>query len=79
MPLSKLLASAAVVAALLPATAQAAPPWSEPVVVPGTVDEVVGAFHVLFTRTGGGALAAFSLDSASNGVTLRSALGDGAP
>ena len=54
MFLPKLLASAAVVAAMIPvASANAAAPWSDPVAVPGSTGQG-GAPQVLFTRTRGG-------------------------
>ena len=54
---TKLLASAAVVAAMIPvASAHAAAPWSDPVAVPGSTGQA-GAPQVLFTRTRGGAIA----------------------
>jgi len=57
MFLPKLLASAAVVAAMIPvASANAAAPWSDPVAVPGSTGQG-GAPQVLFTRTRGGAIA----------------------
>ena len=47
MSLPKLFVTAALGAALLPATAQAAAPWSDPVTVPGSSGQAGGAPQVL--------------------------------
>ncbi|WP_157592548.1 hypothetical protein [Solirubrobacter soli] len=77
MFLPKLLASAALVAALIPvASAHAAAPWSDPVAVPGSTGQA-GSPQVLFTRTRGGAIAFNGAGSIPGAPVLRSALGAG--
>lgn len=77
--LPKFLAAAALAAAVLPATAQAAPPWSDPVAVPGSNGQAGGAPDVLFTRTRGGAIAFNAPGSIPGAPTLRSVPGDSGP
>jgi hypothetical protein len=78
MFLPKLLASAAVLAALIPiATANAAAPWSDPVVVPGSTQP--NAPQVLFTRTRGGVIAFNGPGSIPGAPLERSLLTSGSP
>jgi hypothetical protein len=80
MFLPKLFAGAALAAALLPtAAAQAAPPWSDPVTVPGSSGQASADPHVLFTRTRGGAVAFNGVGAASERPVLRSLLADNGP
>lgn len=72
MSLPKLLGVAALAAALLPSTAQAAPPWTEPVTVPGSSGQAAGAPNVLLTRTRGGAIAFNGPGSIPGAPLLRS-------
>ena len=76
MSLPKLFVTAVLGAALLPATAQAAAPWSDPVTVPGSSGQAGGAPQVLFTRTRGGAIAFNAPGSFPGTPVLRSILGD---
>ena len=79
MFLPKLLASAAVVAAMIPvASAQAAAPWSDPVAVPGSTGQA-GSPQVLFTRTRGGAIAFNGAGSIPGAPLVRSLWGATGP
>lgn len=72
MNLPESLAAAALLAALLPATAQAAAPWSDPVTVAGSSGQAGGAPDVLITRTRGEAIAFNAPGSFPGTALLRS-------
>jgi hypothetical protein len=79
MYLPKLLTAAALATALLPAAAQAAPPWSDPVTVPGSSGQAAADPQVLFTRTRGGAIAFNGAGAVPGRPVLRSVLADSGP
>ncbi|HEY6886546.1 MAG TPA: hypothetical protein VI300_02165 [Solirubrobacter sp.] len=77
MSFPKFLTAAALAVALIPITsAQAAPPWSDPVAIPGSQG---GGPQVLLTRTRGGAIAFNGAGSIPGAPTLRSLLTDSGP
>jgi hypothetical protein len=72
MFLPKLFLAAALATALVPAVAQAAAPWSDPVTVSGSSGQAASDPQVVFTRTRGGAIA-------FGRPVQRSLLADGGP
>ena len=81
LSLPKSLGTAALAAAALavPAAAQAAPPWSDPVTVPGSSGQAGGAPNLVMTRTRGGAIAWNAPGSFPGTPVLHSVLGGSGP